>query len=225
MPKAIFTTLLLFSSFVYPNFYSILLEEILPQDLSLNDSDSLPSNLDLIILKHSDSKTLAEVESKILLKYDLFRFTDVNHSNLVFLSPHNFCHFQVFHLDPKNFIIEAASEEIRNLLYIGYLPSLNTDQINYFKDALITTSPYLRKHITGDFINFDPFKNSRFELCVKREIEVSVEGDSKGNKSTKGELTFTSDDHKNKASFEFEYKENDKGEKEGRAKASLKTEF
>lgn len=173
----------------------------------------------IIILKNRDALTL---DDDALV--DFYQIAVPHVHEYTFLTKKPFDYFEVYAIDQDNFIIEAASNHRKELFYIGHLPSLTLDQMNYLKSGIETSCPYVSKIISGDF-HYKYLDFSNFDLCVKREVELSAESDSKGNKSAKGELTIKSDDSKNKASIEYEYKQNDRGEKESRAKASIKTEF
>lgn len=146
-------------------------------------------------------------------------------TKLLILSSDELEHLNILEFGPDNFVCEYASSASPELFYLGHLPNYKTHQINLLRSYLEANHPYCRLQFQGDLDPSSKIELCPWKLCVKNSIEVNAEADNKGNKKASCEYQLRSDDNKNKAYTQIEYKENEKGEKEVRGKISYKKEF
>lgn len=103
-----------------------------------------------------------------------------------------------------------------------HFPSLDYESIKAITASILAVNSDSNVIITGDLINFKP--EAIFDLC-KRELDLKASADTNGNKSASAGITITSDDKSSSISVKGEFKESDKGEKEGKVALHLKQEF
>lgn len=146
----------------------------------------------------------------------------------VILSKYELSHFKLHDLGPDNTLLELASHEIPSLILNAHLPYYSQEQLDTLKSYLLATTPYVSLHMTGDLAdNKYLAKNYEYLIlpCVKRELEVSVEGNKKKEAEVKLDARFSSDDRSKNLELEAKYSQDQKGESNASAKATFKIEY
>jgi hypothetical protein len=229
MNRFLFCVLLNFSIGSYANSLkepsSLLLESIDFDDTGMVLKEISEKEPSLICVISQDGEALQKFYQTHLEPFYTKVYTWHSLNNLWIFSRCELDHFSVQKFDEKNFILEIASQHQSHTTFWGHLPDLYPNQIETLKSYLIATNPYLLKTLSGDLSFTNPYEKSLLKLCVKGGVEVSAESDTKGNKSVKGLGEIRSNDNKSLGLAEIEFKENEKGEKEARAKVTYKKEF
>lgn len=217
--KVIFIFSLLYLKCLFSNFSIINLENLENDDLLLIQKQIEDVDADFIIVNNQDNLNLDLLDLK---NFNII--TNASLPNYIFLSKIKIDHFQAYHINNRNFLIEAASENLPQIVYYGYFPSLNEEQIDNIRCTILNMDPYINKIMVGDFVLVDLFSKPLFELC-KRELDVAGSADTKGNKSASAGITITSEDKSSSISVKGEYAEKENGDKEGKIEIKIKQEF
>lgn len=133
-------------------------------------------------------------------------------------------YLELHELGSDSFLIELAADNLPYVIMSGILPNDSFEQIDTLRSFITANNPYSKVIMYGDLSDSAKYL-SPWQTCVKNSVELSAEADNKGHKQAFCEYAIKSDDNRNKASTSIEYKENEKGEKEIKAKIKYKKEF
>lgn len=156
-----------------------------------------------------------------------FVFKNTNNT-CVILSKYELSYIQCHDFGPNNTVIEMASNNIPEIIINAHLPNYSQNQLNTLKSYFIATNPYLNFHMIGDLAeNTYLAQNLGYLImpCTKKGLDLSVEGHKNGDKEVKVDAHVSSDDGSKKLELEAKYSQNNKGESDASAKASLKIEY
>lgn len=210
-----------------------------PKILNLANIPNEISNLTQIKLEieKQDPDIICIFNNEFLFSNDVYHeifgaqfchiFQDLDHL-FVILSKYELSDVKFHDLGTHNTLVEIASEKIPHIIVNGHLPSYSNHEIDTLKSYLIATNPYLKFLISGDLAQNNMFEqNDQYLIlpCKKREFEISVSGNTKGETEVKVDASLSSDDNSKTVHVEGKFSQNEKGETNAEAKATLKFEY
>ena len=178
----------------------------------------------MIVVSWAHFKGFKEVYETQLQTIYPFIYQDSKEQDLIILTQTPLDYLEVHTFNQDNYIIEAATSTGPSLIFHGHLPSLLPEQLETLKSYLVATHPYCNLNFLGELNLNTHFNDSPWDLC-KGNIELSLEKDSKGNTSTKFDLTAKTEDDKYYGKAEGKVEKNEKGETTASGKISVGKNF